>query len=105
MNNTQLTCEQCGNAYELPIVYLKWAENQERPKLKWVGRFCYSCREDRKAALHQTLPIESINKIAEQAADASQLKSNYPYDRKSYKDGFYEGMLEVLTIKQLSITQ
>ncbi len=105
MNTTALICEQCGTDYELPTVYLKWAEMQESPTVKLVGRFCYLCRESRIATIRQTLPIESINKLAEKAGDTSQLKSNYHYDRKSYQDGFREGMLEALTIKQLFINE
>lgn len=40
---------------------------------------------------------EQIRDEARKAANGSQFSSNYPYDHKSYEDGFYEGMKQALS--------
>jgi hypothetical protein len=39
---------------------------------------------------------EQIRDEARKAANRSQFRSNYPYDHKSYEDGFHEGMTQAL---------
>lgn len=39
---------------------------------------------------------KQVKEIARKAANNSQFKSDYPYDHKSYEDGFYDGMLKAI---------
>jgi len=101
MNTTPLVCKHCGRDYEQPTVYLEWAKKQDNPTVKWIGEYCYLCRHDKKCKAKKTLPVEQINQLAKSAGQACTFKSNYPYDRKSYEDGFKDGMLEAMTIDRL----